>query len=74
MFSELGLAVTNAGLVAHYDGLLAGLVLDHADADNVHDLPIATAVTHTLMQSANDRQRVAEIALNLADAIREHRE
>jgi LPPG:FO 2-phospho-L-lactate transferase len=73
MFAELGLDITNAGLVAQYDGLLDGLVLDHADGQDVHDLPVATAVTGTLMQTAADRQRVAEIALSLAEAIGEHR-
>jgi len=74
MFGELGMDVTNAGLVAQYAGLLDGLVLDHADGEDVHDLTVATAVTGTLMQSAEDRRRVAELALNLAEAIKEHME
>ena len=72
MFAELGLDVTNAGLVAHYGGLLDGLVIDHADGQNVHDLSVATAVTATLMQTAEDRHRVADIALSLVEAIKEH--
>jgi LPPG:FO 2-phospho-L-lactate transferase len=72
MFGELGLSVTNAGLVEHYAGLLSGLVLDTADGQDTHDMPIGTAVTGTLMNTTEDRQRVAEIALRLADAIKEH--
>jgi LPPG:FO 2-phospho-L-lactate transferase len=72
MFGELGLDVSNAGLVAQYAGLLDGLVVDHADGQDVHDLTVATAVTATLMQNAEDRLRVAEIALALAEAIQGH--
>lgn len=73
MFGELGLNVTNAGLVAQYDGLLDGLVIDESDLADADDLPIGTAVTQTLMRSADDRQRVAEIALRLSEIIAEHR-
>ena len=71
MFGELGMSVTNAGLVQLYDGLLSGLVLDTADAHDTDQMPVGTAVTDTLMKTAADRQRVAELALRLADAIRE---
>jgi LPPG:FO 2-phospho-L-lactate transferase len=74
MFGELGLAVTNVGLLAQYDGLLDGLVIDESDLADADDLPIGTAVTQTLMQSADDRQRVAEIALRLAELILEQQE
>lgn len=73
MFAELGLAVTNAGLVAQYDGLLDGLVIDESDAADAGGLPLATAVTATLMQSADDRRQVADMTLRLAEAIRKHR-
>jgi len=72
MFGELGLAVTNAGLVTQYDGLLDGLVIDEGDAADATGLDLATAVTGTLMQSADDRRRVAETTLRLAEAIKEH--
>ena len=70
---ELGLNVTNAGLVQHYDGLLDGLVIDESDLADADHLPIGTAVTQTLMQGEADRQRVAEVALRLAEVIAEHR-
>ncbi|MCB9928976.1 MAG: 2-phospho-L-lactate transferase [Alphaproteobacteria bacterium] len=73
MFAELGLDVTNAGLVAQYGDRLDGLVIDEADAADSAGLAIATAVTGTLMQTAADRHRVAEIALRLAEAIAEHK-
>jgi LPPG:FO 2-phospho-L-lactate transferase len=69
MFAELGLHVTNAGLVAHYDGLLDGLVIDESDLADAERLPVGTAVTRTLMKTADDRARVAEIALRLAELI-----
>ena len=72
MFGELGLAVTNAGLVAQYEGLLDGLVIDEGDAADAAGLDIATAVTGTLMKDADDRRRVAEVTLRLAEAIKEH--
>ncbi len=74
MFGELGLSVTNAGLVAHYGDLLDGLVIDEADAKHTEHLPIAVAMTETLMRDANDRQRVAHLALRLAEVIKEHDE
>jgi LPPG:FO 2-phospho-L-lactate transferase len=73
MFTELGLEVTNAGLVRQYGGLLDGLVLDEADAADTAALDIATAVTATLMQTAGDRHRVAEVALRLASMLRDSR-
>lgn len=73
MFGELGLNVTNAGLFQHYDGLLDGLVIDESDLADADHLPIGTAVTQTLMQGEADRQRVAEVALRLAEVIAEHR-
>lgn len=74
MFAELGLNVTNAGLVAHYDGLLDGLVIDESDLADAEHLPIGTAVTRTLMKTADDRARVAEIAIRLAELIVEQHE
>lgn len=73
MFGELGLSVTNGGLAAHYGDLLDGLVIDESDAKDTEHLSIAVAVTNTLMRAANDRQRVAHIALRLAEVIEEHR-
>lgn len=71
MFGELGLSVTNAGLVAQYDDLLNGLVIDESDIADTAALPVGTAVTGTLMQSAADRQRVAEVTLRLVELILE---
>ena len=73
MFGELGLSVTNAGLAAHYGDLLNGLVIDESDLADADGLAIGTAITQTLMQTADDRQRVAEVALRLAEMIAESR-
>lgn len=74
MFAELGLSVTNAGLVEHYASFLDGLVIDESDLADADALPVGTAVTRTLMHSAADRERVAEIALRLVELILERHE
>ena len=63
LMAELGIAATNAAIAAHYDGLIDGLVVHEGD-----DMPtgLGIAVTNTLMHDANDRIRVANVALGLA--------
>ena len=63
LMHELGLAVNNASIAAHYGHLLDGLVIHEGD-DAPQGLPVAR--TDTLMQTAQDRARVAQVALNLA--------
>jgi LPPG:FO 2-phospho-L-lactate transferase len=66
LMAELGLPVTNASIAAHYGDILDGLLIHEGD-----DVPrIATAQTDTLMQSLDDRGRVARAALDLAETRR----
>ena len=67
LMGELGLAVTNASIAAHYDGLLDGLLIHGGD-----DMPegIEVAWTDTLMQDTSDRERVAHAALALAEKLK----
>jgi LPPG:FO 2-phospho-L-lactate transferase len=64
---ELGVPVDNAAIAAHYAGLIDGLVVDSGDP-----APEGVAIgrTDTLMQSIEDRARVAAAALALADIVR----
>jgi LPPG:FO 2-phospho-L-lactate transferase len=63
LMGELGLAVTNHSIAAHYGDWLNGLVI-HGD-DEAPDC-LAIARTDTLMTSPTDRERVARAALELA--------
>ncbi len=68
LMRELGIAVTNHAIADHYRGVIDGLLVD--DRDDAVDLPLAHASTDTLMQSLDDRVRVALSALALADMLR----
>jgi LPPG:FO 2-phospho-L-lactate transferase len=67
LMGELGLAVTNASIAAHYAGLLDGLLIHDGD-----DSPegVAIARTDTLMHEPADRERVARAVLALAESLR----
>lgn len=67
LMGELGVPVDNHAIAAHYAGLLDGLLIDSGDA-----APAGAKVgrTDTLMQSIEDRARVATAALALADTVR----
>lgn len=66
LMTELGLPVTNASIAAHYGDIVDGLLINHGD-----DAPgIAQAEADTLMQTLDDRARVASAALALAETLR----
>lgn len=67
LMGELGLAVTNAAIAAHYDALIDGLLIH--DGDDAPD-GIAVGRTDTLMPEPTDRERVARAALALAESLR----
>ena len=69
IMGELGLAVDTASIARHYAGLIDGLVVDGSDAAEAHALGLPFAVTGTLMRDDDDRERVAHIALQLADRL-----
>ncbi|PKP97048.1 MAG: 2-phospho-L-lactate transferase [Alphaproteobacteria bacterium HGW-Alphaproteobacteria-13] len=67
IMAELGLATTPAAVIAQYDGLLDGLVIDRADADGATS---AMFVTDTLMRGAADQRRLATETLDFARRLR----
>lgn len=66
LMRELGLEVSNASIVAHYHGLIDGLVIHSGD-----DAPESVELAHTdtMMRDEQDKIRVAEMALMLARSI-----
>lgn len=68
IMGEIGLPTTPTGLAAYYDGLLDGLVIDHADSDT--PIPgVAIHVTDTLMRHSDDQRRLAEATLDFARSL-----
>ena len=67
LMSELGIAITNEAIAAHYAGIIDGLLVDRRDGGDGLDIPYT--VTDTLMITLNDRARVAQAALDLAARI-----
>ena len=67
LMSEMGLAVTNESIAAHYADVIDGLLVDQRD--DTCNLTITHAITDTLMRTLEDRERVACAALALADRI-----
>ncbi|MFZ9708935.1 MAG: 2-phospho-L-lactate transferase [Steroidobacteraceae bacterium] len=72
LMQELGVPTEPAAIVRHYAGLLDGVVLDDSDAAQVpalESLGLRVALTATLMRSLEDRERVAQVALGLAESL-----
>lgn len=69
IFGELGLEPTPSGLVSCYDGLIDGLVIDHADVDAA--CPLRRHVTATLMRDADDQTRLAREVLDFTTALQQ---
>lgn len=67
LMGELGLAVTNEAIAAHYAGIIDGLVVDVRDGGE--GLAITHSITDTLMRTPEDRARVARAALDLAETM-----
>ena len=71
MMAELGLPVDAATPARHYRDFLDLYIADEADAAAVADLDIPVVLTHTLMQSLNDREALARTVLAAADRVRQ---
>ena len=72
MMTELGLASGAAEVAEHYRGLIDGFVLDRSDAESaaaVERLGVAVLVTGTVMQSLDDKTRLAEETLAFARSL-----
>jgi LPPG:FO 2-phospho-L-lactate transferase len=69
LLSELGRDCDNRSIAAHYGSLLDHLVIDEtdeADADGLRKAGLCVTVTQTIMQDANDRERLAREVLAAA--------
>jgi LPPG:FO 2-phospho-L-lactate transferase len=73
MMRELGLEASAAGVAAHYGNLLDGYVVDHADADGIGNVGARVTIARTLMTSLHDREMLARVTLDAADALASER-
>jgi LPPG:FO 2-phospho-L-lactate transferase len=69
IMAELDMPATSEAILRHYDGLLDGLVIDRTDAADSRTLPGAVHVTKTLMETDEDRVRLAAEVLEFADRL-----
>jgi LPPG:FO 2-phospho-L-lactate transferase len=69
MMRELGFEPSAAGVAARYGDLLDGYVVDHADADGVGNIEARVTIAKTLMASLHDRETLARVTLDAADAL-----
>ena len=67
LMGELGLEVTTATIAAHYAPWLDAMLID--ERDRTTDLPIPSASADTLMNTLEDKARVARAALALARSL-----
>jgi LPPG:FO 2-phospho-L-lactate transferase len=70
---ELGLEASAAGVAARYGDLLDGYIVDHADADAIGHVGARVTVAQTLMTSLQDRETLARVTLDAADALASRR-
>jgi LPPG:FO 2-phospho-L-lactate transferase len=69
MMRELGLEASAAGVAARYGDLFDGYIVDHADADRIGKVGARVTIAETLMTSLQDRETLARVALDAADAL-----
>jgi LPPG:FO 2-phospho-L-lactate transferase len=63
IMGELGLPPDVSSIALHYGDLLDHVVVDAADGDAAHSLPVRTSVTNTLMQALDDKIALARHCL-----------
>jgi LPPG:FO 2-phospho-L-lactate transferase len=69
MMRELGFEPSAAAVAARYGDLLDGYIVDHADVGTVGNVRARVTLTKTLMTSLDDRETLARVALDAADAL-----
>ena len=69
MMRELGLEASAAGVASRYGDLLDGYIVDHADADGIGKIGARVTIARTLMTSLDDREALARVTLEAADAL-----
>lgn len=70
MMRELGLDASARAVAEWYGDLLDGYVVDHADAADMDGLRPRVTAAATLMQTLDDREALARVALDAAAALR----
>jgi LPPG:FO 2-phospho-L-lactate transferase len=73
MMRELGLEASAAGVAARYGDLLDGYIIDHADVGGVGSIHARVTIATTLMTSLDDRETLARVTLDAADALASQR-
>jgi LPPG:FO 2-phospho-L-lactate transferase len=68
LMAELGVPIETASIVRHYGSLLDGILVD--ERDSLQDFGIASASSDIMMRTMDDRIRVANAALMLANRLR----
>ncbi|SEJ52862.1 LPPG:FO 2-phospho-L-lactate transferase [Pseudomonas linyingensis] len=69
IMKELGIAQCSLEIAQHYQGLIDGIVLDHADRHLAEQLAIPALVTNTLMRCEQDRERLAAECIAFAEQL-----
>jgi LPPG:FO 2-phospho-L-lactate transferase len=69
IMGEMGLAVNTPSIVAHYRGLIDGLVIDRADAADDSEANMPIMATPTMMKTLADRDRLAGDVLSFAEQL-----
>jgi len=74
MMRELSFPTTASWIATHYRDLLDGFVIDSADgslASEIESMGVATITTNTIMNSLDDRVRLAQICLEFVASLSE---
>jgi LPPG:FO 2-phospho-L-lactate transferase len=69
IMQELGIPMTSTSIYEHYRGLIDAIVVDSGDADAAREIPIPVFATATLMNSLDDRLRLARFVLGSARSL-----
>lgn len=72
IMEELGLPVSSHAIADHYGDLIDGFILDDSDAAEASRLGLPAVATRTLMETLDDRERLARSVLNFASGLRKH--
>jgi LPPG:FO 2-phospho-L-lactate transferase len=70
LMKEFGFRLDSQSIVEHYQGLLTGLVIDHADEEDLHSVSVPTLVTNTLMTDAASKATLAGDVLKFCTKLR----
>ncbi len=68
LMSEFGISINDRAIAEHYGTLIDGLLVDSRGCSVAPDVP--TAITETLMETMDDKVRVARAVLDLAERLR----